>query len=96
MLAGESSIPSGVPLTLGLRPEALRVVDDGAPIRGRVELVEPLGSETLVHILTGQTTLVARFTGDGLPRAGDTVGVEPDLERAHWFGEDGRRLTDRV
>ena len=89
--ADAPQLPDGLPLTLGLRPEALRVGGEHAPIRGRVDLVEPLGSETLVHVEVGQTTLVARFTGDGLPRAGDSVGLEPDLGRAHWFGEDGLR-----
>ena len=89
----ELKLPEGVPLTLGLRPEALRVGEGDAPIQGRVDLVEPLGSETLVHSQVGQTAVVARFTGDGLPRAGDTVGLCPDLARAHWFGEDGVRLA---
>ena len=84
-------IADGGTVTLGVRPEGLRVDGEDAPIRGRVDLVEPLGSETLVHVEVGQTTLVARFTGDGLPRAGDSVGLEPDLGRAHWFGEDGLR-----
>ncbi|HEU4801240.1 MAG TPA: sn-glycerol-3-phosphate ABC transporter ATP-binding protein UgpC [Gemmatimonadales bacterium] len=88
------ALADGAPCTLGLRPEALRVGGEDAPLRGRVELVEPLGSETLVHTEVGQTTIVARFTGEGLPRAGESVGLVPELGRAHWFGEDGVRLEE--
>ncbi len=91
-LADSSGIPSGTAVTLGLRPEALALEGADAPIQGRVDLVEPLGSETLVHVDVGQATLVARFAGDVPPKAGDAAGLEPDLGGAHWFGEDGRRV----
>jgi multiple sugar transport system ATP-binding protein len=98
LVLDEGAVPGladGAPVTLGLRPEALRVGGEDAPLRGRVDLVEPLGSETLVHTEVGQTTIVARFTGEGLPRAGEFVGLVPDLDRAHWFGEAGVRLDGR-
>jgi multiple sugar transport system ATP-binding protein len=53
-LAGaEIRIPEalgGEPLTLGFRPETIRIADQG-PIPARVRLVEDLGSEVFVHLI---------------------------------------------
>jgi multiple sugar transport system ATP-binding protein len=46
---GEAALPGGDDvLTLGLRPEALRVGE--GPLEGRIRVVEDLGSEVFVHV----------------------------------------------
>ena len=58
---------SGSPVILGLRPEdiGLSIDETDAPadstVEAVVELVEPLGAETLFHLTTGAHTLVARL-----------------------------------
>lgn len=50
-------------VVVGLRPEAIRLGDDGR-IAGRVALVEHLGSEVVVHIDTSGADLNAAFGAD--------------------------------
>ena len=56
--------PDGRALTIGVRPEHIRVEAGGLPLR--IDLVEPLGSETLVHgrlAAPGAAALVLRLAG---------------------------------
>ncbi len=79
---------------LGVRPECLRLTDpDGGVGNGVVEVVERLGSETLVHVrLAPTTTVIARLSGIAPYHAGDRVGVVPDPAHLHWFDAEGRRV----
>jgi multiple sugar transport system ATP-binding protein len=86
----------------GARPEALRITDEAAGIGGRVTLVEELGSDAYLHLLTelgGDTrTLVARVHDDRTPPArGETVRLSLSADAIHLFdADDGQRIaTDR-
>ncbi len=79
---------------LGMRPEALRVrpaQGTGAP--ARVELVEALGSDTLIHIDVDGVQLVARQNDRTALRAGDAVSVELDPSVLHFFNREGRAVA---
>ena len=78
------------PVTLGIRPEHVRLAEGGVPVS--VELVEPLGSETLVHgSMADGTALTCRMPG-ALPVA-DQVTVAFDAGEAHLFDAGtGKRL----
>ena len=78
-------------LTLGVRPENLRVGADG-PLRGRVALVEFLGERTLAHLaLEDGTPLIATVpAGTVSPGMGEHVGVAIEIAEAHLFDEAGR------
>ena len=61
---GRRDGPDGMALTIGVRPEHVRVGGEGVTLR--IDLVEPLGSETLVHgrlAAPGETSLVVRLAG---------------------------------
>ena len=81
-------------ITVGFRPEALRLGD--GPLRATIRTVEDLGSEVFVHVGVehrGETlSLVSRMPPpfDGSP--GDGIGLEL-TGRTHLFGGDGVRLT---
>ena len=81
--------PTG-PATLGIRPEHLTLAPDGIPLT--VELVEPLGSETLVHgRMADGTPMLAKL--NGAAPVGDAVTVELNSAELHVFDrETGRRL----
>jgi sn-glycerol 3-phosphate transport system ATP-binding protein len=83
----------GAALTIGIRPEHVALDANGLPLQ--VDLVEPLGSETVIHgRLPGGEALVAR-----LPVAAGGIG--PVLPIAlppgawHVFAADGKRLHAR-
>jgi multiple sugar transport system ATP-binding protein len=75
-------------LTLGLRPEHLVPVTNGpAPVRlrARVELIEPLGSEVLLHVRSADGELTARVAPDAAPVAGTEIDLAVDVAKAHFF-----------
>ncbi|WP_321897311.1 ABC transporter ATP-binding protein [Burkholderia cepacia] len=88
----------GVPLTLGIRPEAFHIADHPAvgTLTGAVHLIEHMGSDLFVHLdLAGlERPLVARLSAECAPHigVGQTLhlGVRP--ERVILFTRDGHRL----
>jgi sn-glycerol 3-phosphate transport system ATP-binding protein len=83
----------GKAVTVGIRPEHIRLNPDGVSLR--IDLVEPLGSETLVHgrlAAPGEPALVMRLAGRA-PES-DTLGIEFPAEHIHVFdAETGLRLS---
>jgi ABC-type sugar transport system ATPase subunit len=77
-------------LQLGIRPEhvGLCAVDKGVG-NADVLVVEPLGSETLVHLNAGGQPLVARLPGFVDVRVGTRVGVKLDRRRLYLFDAAG-------
>jgi multiple sugar transport system ATP-binding protein len=77
-------------LQLGIRPEfvGLCAVDKGVG-NADVLVVEPLGSETLVHLNAGGQPLVARLAGFADVRVGTRVGVKVDRRKLYLFDAAG-------
>ena len=85
---------AGSRITLGVRPRACEFVsepDDGA-ISGQVDLVEPMGAETLVHLLHGDQDL--RVVVDRTTRlaVGERANLRFEPGSVHLFDEAGRRV----
>ncbi|MDQ7958911.1 MAG: ABC transporter ATP-binding protein [Pseudomonadota bacterium] len=79
---------------LGVRPEGVRVHPGaGAGMPGRVELVEALGADTLIHVDVGGVTMIARQNERTPLQSGDDVGVEIDPSVLHLFTRDGRAVA---
>ena len=82
---------------LGVRPEGLRVhPKQGAPVSdvlGRVELIEALGADTLIHVDVGGVPLIARQNDRTPLQAGDDVAVELDPSVLHLFNREGRSVA---
>jgi sn-glycerol 3-phosphate transport system ATP-binding protein len=89
LIAGEP----GRPVTIGLRPENLELAGDG-PILVKIELLERLGADTIVHGRLGDgTPLTARASGALALRLGETLRLGIAPEHIHLFDADsGRRL----
>ncbi|MEV0250757.1 ABC transporter ATP-binding protein [Nocardia sp. NPDC050712] len=78
----------------GIRPERLRLDAAGSAVRGRVRMVENLGSEELVHVVAGAHTLCARLPRPAGVRTGDDVAFRVDPAHIHLFDPaSGLRLT---
>ncbi len=81
---------------VGLRPESISLASETAgDFVGTVELIEALGAETLVYVMTkwGEL-LVTRHNERTTARVGDLVGIKIDLQNAHFFDVDGRVLVN--
>jgi sn-glycerol 3-phosphate transport system ATP-binding protein len=89
---GRRAEPDGHKLTIGIRPEHLALGDHGFDLM--IDLIEPLGSETLVHgHLTGEAeqSLVVKLPGAAPP--GERILVHPQPEHLHVFDHaTGRRI----
>jgi sn-glycerol 3-phosphate transport system ATP-binding protein len=89
-LALPADAPRGGELILGVRPEHLALADTGWPMR--VELVEMLGAERLVHGRLGEQGFTLRIDGTDVPPArGATVALSVDPSQLHWFDPQSQR-----
>jgi multiple sugar transport system ATP-binding protein len=77
----------GKPMVLGARPEHVQLVAAGVPAGHpcTVELAEPMGAETFLHLKSAASTLVARVEPGGSHRLGTPVHVAFDVEKIHLF-----------
>ena len=82
----------GRPVTIGIRPEHMRR-DGEAIVTVALDLVEPLGSETVLHgTLSSGEVLTARLPGM-VPGVGSAMPLALPVEELHVFDtEGGRRL----
>jgi ABC-type sugar transport system ATPase subunit len=76
--------------SIGVRAEDVRLADSGSA--ARVDVVEALGPEALVHLQVAGVELVARVAGRSLPRPGDAVAVTVEAARLHGFDAAGARV----
>jgi len=82
------------PATLGIRPEHLVAEDDG-PFRVRVQMLEQLGANTLVHgVLDGtDAAFVASLPGVRAASEGDVIAFAPKPGALHLFDRaSGKRI----
>jgi multiple sugar transport system ATP-binding protein len=94
-----SRLPSGRRLVMGVRPEDVAVsrVSIGESPSGaehatvtvpaRIDLLEPLGNETLVHATVGSYALTARALERQLPDVGANVSLGIEPAKVHWFDQ---------
>ncbi|RME82624.1 MAG: ABC transporter ATP-binding protein [Caldilineae bacterium] len=78
--------------TLGIRPEDITPSPDGA-FAGTLQITEPLGVETILHIRSGERTLQSLIPGMTDLRIGDTVRFDLVQDRLHCFDLDGKRIN---
>lgn len=79
---------------VGVRPEHLLVTSaETGQLRGKIELVEALGNETLLHVNLGDgTMLIVRQYVRTDHHVGDTIGVKFDPMHVHRFDENGQAI----
>jgi multiple sugar transport system ATP-binding protein len=96
--ARRAGLSAGRKVQLGIRPEHIR---DGRAagrldlptVSGKAEVVEHLGSETLVYIRLAGVLVTGRFGGSFQTEPESTFDVGIDLDEAHLFdGETGLNL----
>ncbi|MDP9096848.1 MAG: sn-glycerol-3-phosphate ABC transporter ATP-binding protein UgpC [Pseudomonadota bacterium] len=78
----------GREMLLGLRPEHITDMIDGnkpglEPVAILVDVVEPMGMETLIHFFMGTTYAVARISPDTVAQSGQTLHLHADMNNMH-------------
>jgi multiple sugar transport system ATP-binding protein len=91
---GVSRIPAGSPVTLGIRPRGLELVPESAAgsLVARVDLIEPMGAETLVHLVEGGHELRLVVDHRVPVEVGSRVRVRPRPAQTHVFDAAERRV----
>jgi multiple sugar transport system ATP-binding protein len=89
---GQAAI--GQTVVFGIRPEDVRLAASGEVSSHLVaiEVTEPMGAETFLHLSTGATTFIARVSPDWLHAAGSGTHVRFDLAKAHLFDATTERV----
>jgi len=95
-LIGASVPPDGTPMVVGVRPHDLEPSSpDQGDVRGRVEVVEPLGSAVLIHVrIDGLGTELTRVLvgADDVVKEDDEIGLRVHRDRLHLFDEQEDRI----
>ena len=81
------------PITLGLRPEDIRVVtaEESGTLRGEISIIEPLGRDDMLEVIIGRERLLVLADPARKLRPGATVGLQVNAEKAHFFDRNARR-----
>ena len=74
-------------VVFGIRPEQISNEPRGAtaPLNLKVEIAEPMGSESLVYLKTGSGSIIARIHGDHIFHLGEDVATYFDMDRVTLF-----------
>ena len=83
---------------LGIRARELALSPRGEPgtLPGSVYVVEPLGDETYVEVLIGDTRVTVRADRGWMAPLGSPVGVRLDPAQACFFDPSGNTVVHRV
>jgi multiple sugar transport system ATP-binding protein len=86
-------------VTVGVRPEAWRIVSEGQGLPVQITVVEELGSDAFVYGTSGvegtPSNVIIRVNGRDKVHKGETVHVTTDPHHVHVFDtESGERLSD--
>ena len=85
-LALPTPAPRSGELMLGLRPEHAELRDGAGGWPLKVEMIEMLGAERLVHGRIGTSTFTVRQDSTlAPPRIGDTAALQASSAHLHWF-----------
>ena len=90
-LAARAEAYAGKPVIFGIRPEDVQdtltvaQADAGRTIDVKVEVSEPMGSETFLYLTTGTTSFIARVNPSARFESGQTIRVTLKIENAHLF-----------
>jgi multiple sugar transport system ATP-binding protein len=90
-LVDGGKVNAGQSVVLGARPEHITRLEssssanNGGSFEAAVELVEPLGSETFVHLNTGRDSLVIRLNQMARWNIGERCRVGIDSSKVHLF-----------
>jgi multiple sugar transport system ATP-binding protein len=81
----------GRDVIVGIRPEHFAIGTSSVSLTCDVQVVEPLGSDTLIHFAIGSETLTARMPPETRILAGETLKIAVDPTKIHLFDAQTER-----
>jgi len=80
--------------TIGVRPEHINVSSASGEWKGRVRVVEHLGSDTFIYAeVEGVGPMTVRQEGETEQSPGETIYLTPQESRVHRFDQNARRVV---
>ncbi len=73
----------GKEMLLGIRPENIKIGE--GPLRGRVLVVEPLGSHALLTVMVGNESIKVVAPADTTLRADEELRLAPEPHKVRWM-----------
>lgn len=94
---GSGGQPRNMPkdFVCGVRPENLHLVAPGEGIAGVVEVVEPMGGETVATIAVGAMQYTILFRDRRQLEVGENVSLAPQVDTMHLFDPTTERRIER-
>ncbi|MEP2705801.1 MAG: sn-glycerol-3-phosphate ABC transporter ATP-binding protein UgpC [Roseibium sp.] len=88
------NVPTSGSIQVGIRPEHLRLGDDGDfNLKVTVDVVENLGGRYFVYAQTEtKEDIIYEMRSANIPKPGDTVTLTADLSECRFFNPDGPRI----
>ncbi len=84
---------------VGFRPENVLLVQsrEQGDIECRIDFIEPMGSETFLHLQSAGSAIVVRVAADQRFRSGESVVLRVDFSKASFFdSESGERIESNA
>ncbi|MGL1890444.1 MAG: sn-glycerol-3-phosphate ABC transporter ATP-binding protein UgpC [Spirochaetaceae bacterium] len=78
----------GKDILMGIRPEDVEVNEKAtsdAYIKGTIEVVEPLGDETILYISTADHQIVCKVEPTAICKVGDELTLTPNVDKIKFF-----------
>jgi multiple sugar transport system ATP-binding protein len=86
-LAAKASSYVGRAVVFGVRPEDIRepTTPDEPGAEATIEMVEPMGAETYLHLSSGASSFIARVRPTDAFQIGQRIKLVFNLDKAHLF-----------
>lgn len=87
----------GRTVVMGIRPEDIHDRDfapsafNGAPVQAQVDVMEPMGAEIYLYLMSGKSSYVARVDPRSQARPGNSLQVMMNLDRVHIFDKENEK-----
>lgn len=83
----------GSDIFLGVRPEHLKLIENGVGLKARLETVETLGHESLFHVCTTVNRLIVRSTGNNQSNINGKI-LAIDWDNVIWFDSNSGKALN--
>jgi multiple sugar transport system ATP-binding protein len=89
-----AALPKGAKVTFGVRPRAFNLVGAASEraISGAVEIIEPMGAETLIHVRAGPLDMRVVVPRHIRVKPGEIVHLACDPSQLNIFDETGKAV----
>jgi multiple sugar transport system ATP-binding protein len=92
--AAVAALATGSAVTIGIRPRAFEVTSEPGPdsLTGQVDISEPMGGETLVHLLTSDLGIRVVVPRELILVPGERLHLRCRPGQAQVFDNNGERV----